>query len=220
VLIGACGWRHPQWDTSYYPEDLPPEWQLAYYGNEYPVVLVPAGYWRLGLETIAQWLQESGERPTLVCEWPLQTLEKDLPQINAALERLGERVEATMLVAEAEPTPAMLQAIRQLAAKGDVCLDIPQAFTQPWRSAVEGLQEGGRGVSLCWRGDLADRAVLDYGPLAVARVDSKGQTPRKLREILETLLASAGPRQAILLFDGNPPEPEIMDQAETILNLL
>jgi len=219
VLIGACGWRHPQWDTGYYPEDLPPEWQLAYYGNEYPVVLIPAGYWKLGLETIAQQCEESEERPSLVCEWPLQALETEPAQIHAALERLGDRVEAVMLKPEAEPKPATLQALRQLAENQAVCLDLPPATAQAWREAMPELQEG-HGVSLCWRGDPADRACLQYGPLAVARINSAGQTPRSLRTILEALLATAGKRQAVLLFEGDPPDPEIMDQAEVVLNLL
>jgi len=219
VLIGACGWRHPQWDTSFYPEDLPPEWQLAYYGNEYPVVLIPAGYWTLDLEKITQQCEESEDRPCFVCEWPLRVLETEPAQIHAALERLGDRVEAIMLKPEAEPIPASLQALRQLAETHAVCLDLPPDAAQDWRDVMPELQ-GGHGVSLCWRGDLADCSCLQYGPLAIARINCAGQTPRSLRMILEALLASAGNRQAVLLFEGDPPDPEIMDQAEVVLNLL
>jgi hypothetical protein len=124
-----------------------------------------------------------------------------------------------MLKPEAEPQPSSLQAIRRLAEKHDVCLDLPPGAAQAWRDAIPDLQAG-RGVSLCWRGDSADRACLDYGPLAMAIIKSAGQTPRSLRTILEALLASAGQRQAVLLFEGDPPDPEIMDQAEVVLNLL
>ena len=41
LLIGAYGWRHPQWAGSFYPDDMPEDWWLPYYSNEFSVVLVP-----------------------------------------------------------------------------------------------------------------------------------------------------------------------------------
>lgn len=50
INLGAYGWRHSHWSTSFYPEDLPAEgdedWRLAYYSNEFDTVLVPADYWQ------------------------------------------------------------------------------------------------------------------------------------------------------------------------------
>jgi len=219
VLIGACGWQHTQWGTSYYPEELPPEWQLAYYGNEYPLVLIPAEYWAQGSGAIAQWCEETEERPRFVCEWPLQELDVRRDTISAALDQLGDRVEAVLLSVTDAPDTAQLEAIRRMASAYAVCLDWPQANAQMLTDVLSGLVQG-RGVSACWRGDAAAKSLLEFGPVAVARINSSGQTPRSLRSLLETLLASAGQRQAMLLFDGDPPDTEIMDQAEVILNLL
>jgi hypothetical protein len=46
VRFGSLDWRHPEWEGSYYPEDLPPDWQLGYYANEQSAVLLPAAAWQ------------------------------------------------------------------------------------------------------------------------------------------------------------------------------
>lgn len=49
INLGANGWRHKHWLSSFYPEDLPvddEDWRLAYYSNEFSAVLVPVDYWQ------------------------------------------------------------------------------------------------------------------------------------------------------------------------------
>ncbi len=50
IYVGACGWRHEHWFSTFYPDDIPlvgqgEDWLLTYYSNEFDTVLVPAAYW-------------------------------------------------------------------------------------------------------------------------------------------------------------------------------
>ncbi|MBI1422719.1 MAG: hypothetical protein GC149_04560 [Gammaproteobacteria bacterium] len=217
VLIGTCGWQHPQWRDTYYPEGLPDDWQLAFYGNEYPVVLVPDAYWTQGRNAIAEWLAESEQRPRFVCEWSIAKNEKrPVPELIAAL---GDRVEGVLISLTQRPDAGQLETIGSLCATYAVCVDWPTASHDELH-ALLAQPSMSQQVSVCWRGDPAQQDVLTHGRLALARVPSRGQTPRSLRTLLETLLRNAGERQAVLLFDGQPPDLEVVDQAEILLNLL
>ncbi len=219
MLIGACGWLHPQWDESYYPEGLPEEWRLAYYGNEYPVVLIPDTYWSQGREVIASWLTETDNRPQFICEWAFESEQPSLDERQELIAALNDRVEGILVVLDAMPNDIQLAMIRSLAKSHPVCLDWPSAQSEQLQTVLSQFVTAQR-VSVCWHGDAEHKMDLEHGELALARVPSEGHTPRSLRTILETLLASAGERQAVLLFDGQPPDLEVVDQAEVILNLL
>jgi hypothetical protein len=219
VLIGACGWQYPQWNDSYYPEGLPEDWRLAYYGNEYPVVLVPSAYWAQGRAAIDSWLAESDARPKFICEWSFAgtgPAQADVPELIAAL---GDRVAGILIVLGSAPDSVQLASIAALCESHAVCLDWPTASSSEWQQILTQPPIAQR-VSACWHGDAEDDTLLGHGPLVLARVATEGQTPRSLRTLLETLLASAGERQVVLLFDGQPPDLEVVDQAEVILNLL
>ena len=50
IRVGAYGWRHERWFSTFYPDDIPlgekdEDWLLTYYSNEFDAVLVPAAYW-------------------------------------------------------------------------------------------------------------------------------------------------------------------------------
>jgi len=219
IYIGACGWQYPQWNDSYYPEGLPQEWQLAFYGNEYPVVLIPAAYWAQGRAAVDSWLEETESRPQFICEWSFAAESQGQDAALELIGMLGERVDGILLRLTEMPDDTQLETIGTLAASYPVCLDWPNAEPTQLQTLLAQPRISGR-VSVCWHGD--DRRVSDLaqGPLVLARVTTEGQTPRSLRTLLDTLLANAGERQAVLLFDGQPPDLEIVDQAEVILNLL
>ena len=40
LFVGARDWDHPDWQGTYFPEDLPADWRLSYYANEFSTVLV------------------------------------------------------------------------------------------------------------------------------------------------------------------------------------
>jgi hypothetical protein len=219
VYIGACGWQYPQWNDSYYPEGLPQEWQLAYYGNEYPVVLIPASYWAQGRVAVAAWLEETESRPRFICECQFASGQQDQVAELELIGMLGERVDGILWRLSEMPADAQLETIGTLTATYAVCLDWPNADPAQLQTLLAHPQLE-RHVSICWHGDDQRISDLTQGPLALARVATAGQTPRSLRTLLETLVAHAGERQAVLLFDGQPPDLEIVDQAEVILNLL
>ena len=50
INVGAYGWRHEHWFSTFYPDDIPlgeldEDWLLTYYSNEFGTVMVPAAYW-------------------------------------------------------------------------------------------------------------------------------------------------------------------------------
>jgi len=214
VLIGACGWQHPQWDETYYPEGLPQEWQLAYYANEYPVVLVPAGYWAQGQSVVDSWLAETEGRPDFICEWSFDGGQEQ----QAMIASLGERVLGILVRLTAMPDANQWQMLATLAQSYSLCLDWPDAELTQVQDIMQ--HDCAKAMSVCWHGEQDHADALSYGDLVLARVPSAGQTPRNLRDLLETLLQHAGERQAVLLFDGHPPDLEVVDQAEVVLNLL
>lgn len=215
VLIGACGWQYPLWNETYYPEGLPEDWQLAYYGNEYPVVLIPASYWSQGRPAVDSWLAETEGRPDFICEWSFDAGDDQLEMIAA----LGERVLGILVRLDAMPDDAQWHTLTSLAQSHSLCIDWPEATPEQVQALVS-QPTMTKGISICWHGDAARSDDLQYGDLALTRVPALGQTPRSLRGLLETLIEHAGKRQAVLLFDGEPPDLEIVDQAEVILNLI
>lgn len=215
VLIGACGWQHTLWNDTYYPEGLPEDWQLAFYSNEYPVVLIPASYWSQGRSAVDSWLQETVDRPDFICEWTLDVGDEQFQLISI----LGNRVLGILVKLNAMPDEAQWQSISNLTQSHSVVIDWPEATVQQVQALLS-LETIQKSISICWHGDEARSDELNYGELALARVPTLGQSPRSLRGLLETLIKRAGERQAILMFDGEPPDLEVVDQAEVLLDLI
>lgn len=217
ILLGACGWQHAQWRDSYYPEDLPEDWQLAYYGNEYPVVLIPAAYWVQGRQAVAAWLEETADSPRFVCEWNWDPQQQT--EILAMVDALGDRVVGVLCPVQGKADSGQVKTIKELAARFPVCLDWPDTAAQQPAEFIHS-ELAGTTVSVCWHGDARRESDLQHGALVIARITCAQQTPRRLRAILESILAGVGARQAVLLFDGDPPDLQVMQQAGVILNLL
>ena len=72
LKVGARGWRHQQWLSSYYPDDLPEDWQLGFYANNFSVVMVPAEYWSpsRGYD-LEEWIDGVNEDFRFYLEYPL-----------------------------------------------------------------------------------------------------------------------------------------------------
>lgn len=218
ILIGTCGWQFPQWQTSYYPEGLPEDWQLAYYGNEYPVVLLPAAFWLQDEATIKNWREELAERPAFIAEWVFTDDAGEQAAIRDGLVSVADRVLGVLVSLKTKPDAAQRQVIRELAVDSPVVLDWPTAAAE--FNEVQAELGSANSVGCCWHGDSDQLALLDAGTLLLTRTSSAGQTPRSLRSVIEAVIAKAGERQAVILFDGDPPDLDVVDQAEVILNLL
>jgi len=70
VVVGARGWLHEQWITSYYPDDIPSEWRLGFYANEFNALLVPWVQWSKSIEALEEGLEDTGDDFHLYLELP------------------------------------------------------------------------------------------------------------------------------------------------------
>lgn len=71
VYLGAIEWRHPQWQGTLYPEDIPDDWLLTYYNTQFHCVFVPWAVWSaLTAEACAAWLVDTREDFRFVLEAP------------------------------------------------------------------------------------------------------------------------------------------------------
>ncbi|HID50027.1 MAG TPA: hypothetical protein EYP40_10535 [Chromatiales bacterium] len=219
LLIGACGWNHPAWSETWYPEDLPPDWRLGFYANEFPVVLVTRQEWQASGADPRQWCEDSDASFRFLTELAADSAGAATMQRQQA-DALGARnlgfLLRTTLHGDAGALAGLLQGI---GADRPLCLDFGGA--EPVPAVRELLQQHGTGW--CWHG-TGETTGLEAGPLAVTRVGGgagEPPGPRQIRTWVETCLtAAAGERQGILLFDGNPPDREAMHTAGVILDLL
>ncbi len=212
LRIGAAGWDHPAWTGAFYPDDLPADWRLVYYANEFPVVLVPAAVFaaadRAALE---DWREAAETGMRLLFELdPARSL-------DAQRARAAELETGCLGLILPASDPARL--VTQLDCLGDavsVVADFGAA------GAAEPVREmlSQRGVGWCWHGE-GPADGLAPGPLGVMRVPSRGADPRRLRGWLEAGLAvQDGQRDVALIFDDDPPDVDILRQAQTLLELL
>lgn len=221
ILIGAYGWLHDGWRGEFYPEDLPDEWQLGYYGNEYPVVLVPAGYWAGGASAIAEWLAETDESPRFVCEWPGQVHDDPaVKELLALFSQLGDRMLGILLVLDGEPNESFLALASRLAQQYALCIDAGQGADG---SVLKQLAAHTNidNVSICWHGEADKTANMAMGKLAVARISGMQLDPRAMRFVVEECIKQGKTdREVALIFDGDPPSLQQMTNAGVILDLL
>lgn len=220
ILMGACGWQYDQWDTQYYPEDLPAEWRLAYYGNEFPVVLIPESYWHDSTQSVADWIEESEERPVFIAELPSRRLlqGQDL-SVDQWLEQLAPlRSRLIGISCPVDDANALPDLLEPLPPDIPLCVEPRTPLSDEDLGAL--VAQAPRSVGCCWHGQ-GDASCMHAGPLSIARVDSRQITARELRAVVETCLSAAGEgRRVALLVDGDPPDLETLRNAEVILDLL
>lgn len=201
VMIGSCGWEHPAWETSFYPDDLPEEWRMVFYSNEFPVLQLPLSrLLDVSAGELDEWLEDGQEGFRLVVE-----LDAELDsRAEARLLELQQRLMALIITHEKVRIPDSLSPVPCLWApdEDNSCeLDLQAGHGQVWNG------EG----SPCWGEQLAVVCVQsrDY------------QDMKKLKQ----LLLSCAPaleegRTLVLLFAGDPPDVELMQKARTLTELL
>lgn len=106
IKLGAYGWRHDNWNATFYPEDLPAgkedDWRLAYYSNEFDSVLVPASYWQstqgVGSEA---WLGDVHENFKFLVECNENMFEHySLPELTEQLKNFQSQLSALVFLDE------------------------------------------------------------------------------------------------------------------------
>ena len=218
LLIGACGWDHADWQDQFYPDDLPEDWRLGYYSNEYRVVLIPADYWRRADFSIETLLDNSEAGLRFVIEM-LSGDAEDSDALSRQLDSFdafGDRCAGIVYrLDENDATAvAVLQArLQQCAAHFSTCVQ----FTHDADATlVDWCRQHGLGV--VWNGQ---GEPLTPSTLNVARIADTVLSAKELRSIIETCLGwGESGKTTVLLFDGQPPSLEQMDNAGVILELL
>lgn len=216
LLIGACGWSHTNWAADFYPEDLPMDWRLSYYANEFPVVLVTVEEWRLPEADATHWCEESEVFFRFVLGISADTAEEVRSQLHMAVA-FGDRCIGSLLrTSLSSDVAALTKLLDSVVDLLPLCVDFGD--DNPADSVLQLLRS--RQISCCWHGE-GEAEGLVLGPLAVSRIITNDVNPRQIRHWVETCLTAGDQhRQTILLFDGDPPDIEVIRQAQIILDLL
>lgn len=216
LLIGACGWSHASWAVDFYPQDLPLDWRLSYYANEFPVVLVTAKEWNLAGAEASQWCEACDASFRFILEISANSAEEAATQLYKATA-FGDRSVGILLRTNVNSDVQTLQSLLDsVIAISPLCVDF--GINNPVDSVLQLLRH--RQISCCWHGE-GEPADLMLGPLAVSRIIGNDASPRQIRHWVETCLnAGDEHRQTILLFEGDPPNIEVIRQAQIILDLL
>ena len=201
VMIGACGWEFPAWDAGFYPEDLPTEWRMAYYSNEFPLLQLPLSrILRAEADELDEWLTDSHEAFRLVVE-----LDSELDR-NAVsrLLALQPKVLAFIIMAESISLPESLA-------------QIPCLWAASEDKRCEGhLQAGGGQV---WNGEGSPCWDERLAPICLQSRDY--QDMKRLKQLLLTCApALEEGRTLLLLFAGEPPDIQLMQNARILTELL
>ena len=101
VYLGTSGWRHRQWETSFYPHELAREDQLSYYANQFGCVEVAESFFRLPeRHTFASWVEHTPEHFRLTIRAPriithykkLKSCENQVDTLCTRLRDLGPKI--------------------------------------------------------------------------------------------------------------------------------
>ncbi len=137
IRVGAYGWKHKNWQDSFYPDDLPEEWQLTYYANEFLCVLVPAHYLLADDCDIEQWLDDVPDIFRFYVEWPDDEVGDDL--LLNQLPLFGDQLSGILI-----------KKCRQLATKIPLyCWTKCEAQQQLWQPGNQGKS----GIAVITTGD-------------------------------------------------------------------
>jgi len=224
ILVGANGWLHPEWQTQFYPDDLPNDWQLGYYSNEFPVVLLPATYWQSSADDLPGWLEDSSDNLYIICEVPPEMLQQSndeaIKAINEFIEKLsllGDHC-AGLLLPVADYQADIDEILSKLDSPFPLCIEAASDISADSNKSIQKMCKQ-RNIGLCWHG-AGSPAGLGYGQLAMTRLNSHGMELRQLRGVVETILHTTTLEQtSVLIFDGHPPDLEAIRHAGVILDL-
>ena len=213
LRIGARGWEHGSWDSSFYPQGLPPEWRLTYYANAFRAVLVPAE--RLMASTpaeVAGWAGDVHSGFLFFAELAAAG-EADLDAWLDRVAPLGERLGGLVLRSGAgQLSPARVSALSGRWALASLAASVASvASADP---AAGGDPPGSPPVPPVWRPGSGAASC-------VGLLDGEPRGPRELRQVIEAFgAASAGCAEALLCFPGTPGAWQEMERAQVIAGLL
>ena len=186
IVVAAYGWQYPDWNESFYPEDLPEDWRLSFYSNEFRAVVVPASVW-VGDDPLdaERWVEDVSDEFTFYLE--VVDILADWVKISAAAKPFGKKLAGILLrpVTLDADLAMIASSLDAATALAPVCLLLPEKMELSETGNSLLLEQG---VSVCW--DTAKGVpVWSQGGFAVARVANNMEcTPRQWREIIEQCL--------------------------------
>jgi hypothetical protein len=231
IRFGTVGWQHPQWQQDYYPEELPQDWWLPFYSNEFPVVAVPAATWSDDpAAQINEWLENSDDHFRFIFEWQWQH-GNDLREFCQRLAPLQDR-SLGVLLQIAWPARGqqaeLVSSLAEVSSSTTLCLEM---MNEDYTLALTSLEANDAELTAllnaaqancCWHGEeTASELFFQARKLAVTKITDPAITPQQLRQVLETCSAQIQFHDAmVMLFDGQPPPLNKVQQAMVMLELL
>lgn len=194
VEIGAWDWQSSDWESAYYPADLPQEWRPAYYAHDFACVGLPPGSWRL--DDLTMWLRETGENLQFWLGCDAHQLTE--PGLADALSSLGPRLAGVFFENTGQGASNAL--IGSLRARGS-CVSY---VAEPPSSDIEAP----------WRGTCS----FGLATLNIYRPEP-GDDVRKRRAMLERFVQAPGPELRYLLIAGPPAIAEECRQLCVLLGI-
>ncbi len=222
--FGAWGWRHNKWQDNFYPDDLPADWQLTYYSNEFPLVLIPAAdREQLSVPQVADLVEDVNEGFQFILE--LSASEQGINQagsLQACVPVFSDALLAGVIDLSSGELPAegvLQEMCCRYASILPVHVNLPAgALAQSVQDALAAYD-----VSYCWRSDLPGLSQTG-GDLHMGIVTSHQQQAMPLPELRVQIeqfrSASSTAKQTVVLFKGDPPCIDDMNNAQVIADLL
>ena len=200
IETGALGYQHPGWEEHYYPEGLPEDWLLDYYSHHFRFVLLKTSEWiAVSEDEVRQWKEDVKESFDFFLS--IQSTDIDdrlVEQVKMIKTILGEQLRGVVIMQSGVPN-----SIQSLLALTDVYIDT---------DTLESLPDGARP---CWRkGREIHDCVLGF----LDREDTKDI--RTMRAHIQTFMTVRDPQLAYLVYEGEPPPSQLMQDAQVILQLL
>lgn len=201
IVIGARGWKHPEWEQSYYPEELPDDWQLSFYSHTFHAVLVPWQDWSK-VDDVSGWLEDIDDEFRFFFELPADRLSEQ-ERLGLFSEQLGQNWGGVVVVGH-EAAGALPDNWHDALPAGIVEQD-PDALDGSGREALswrpgrdcKGAQTGFLGNDLA-TGDL-----------------------RELKNRIMSFMTQANDDAILYLFvEGDAPAVKLMQDAITITEIL
>lgn len=130
LRIGTRGWRHKEWQGTFYDPDLPREWQLSWYANHLRSVWVPAdGLHAISPDEAAVWIDDTDPDFRFIVEIDgnrvySEALDRQLSEVKALVHAFGGQLDAFVVEVKQDLTAKkpFLDQIRSAAAGVPVCL--------------------------------------------------------------------------------------------------
>lgn len=221
VVMGTCGWKHPEWLDSFYSEDLPQDWQLGFYSNEFPLVYVPSADW-IEEPDLTEWIEDVNESFRFIFEVPAGYLLDD--SLFEAMEEKIESIQDSCLGVVLMLTPnnsndttRLSKCIQSLQKLASVSVDLSSESISD--EALGVLKE--YRVSTVWNGESGAYNNSNQASLMICRINANDMDMPVLKEIVEACLqVSTEQCISVLCFEGNPPSIETLRNANMILDLL